>query len=62
MKLTVPTSIILAAVILVIGFFSFDYYKTYQVRKSCEKAWEGFKSSSPRVYQTKVELCVLENS
>ena len=36
MKITLPTSIILAAIILVIGFFIFNYYENIQIRKSCE--------------------------
>ena len=36
MKIILPTSIILAAIILVIGFFIFNYYENIQIRKSCE--------------------------
>ena len=36
MKIILPTSIILAAIILVIGFFIFNYYENIQIRKGCE--------------------------
>ena len=36
MKLTIPISIIIASVVLVIGFFGMEYYKSYKVRQMCE--------------------------
>ena len=36
MKIILPTSIVLAAIILTIGFLIFNYYESIQIRKSCE--------------------------
>jgi hypothetical protein len=59
MKLSIPISIIIASVVLVIGYFGMEYYKDSQIMKSCEilKADYQFEENKKRA----IAKCFLEN-
>ena len=45
MKLSIPISIIIASVVLVIGYFGMEYYETYKVRQMCDVLNEDYNYS-----------------
>ena len=45
MKLSIPISIIIASVVLVIGYFGTEYYKSYKIKEMCEAFYEDYTAS-----------------
>jgi len=59
MKLTIPISIIIASVVLVIGYFAVQYYKDSQIRNSCEIMFGDFQYEENK--KRAIAECFLEN-
>ena len=61
MKLSIPISIIIASVVLVIGYFAVEYYKDSQIRKSCEILRKDWNKTESYNKEQAIESCVLDN-